>query len=93
MKDQKSGSRKEIIPLKAEDVKEGMKVRVVASVGIIKFIINTISEYGLAGEVVKGDDGKMYVQIGVSIVADTDSFMKHEIMFEDETQKTTADAD
>lgn len=93
LKDQKSASRNKIMPLKAEDIKEGMEVRVAASVGIIKFIINTISEYGLAGEIVKGDDGKMYVQTGVSIVADVDNFMKHEIMFEDETQKTAADAD
>ena len=93
MKDQRSDSRKEIIPLKADDIKEGMKVRVVASVGIIKFIINTISEYGLAGEIVKDDDGKMYVHAGVSIVADTDSFMKHEIMFEDEAENAATDAD
>jgi hypothetical protein len=96
LKDQKSDSRNEITPLKTEDVKEGMKVRVVASVGIIKFIINTISEYGLAGEVVKGDDGKMYVQTGVSIIADVDDFMEHELMFEDkgyEKEETAADAD
>lgn len=93
MKDQKSDSRNKIMPLNAEDVKEGMKVRVVASVGIIKFIINTISEYGLAGEIVKGNDEKMYVQTGVSIVADVDNFMKHEIMFEDESKETAANAD
>lgn len=87
MKDQKSDSRKKAIPLKAEDIKDGMKVRVVASVGIIKFIINTISEYGIAGEVVKGDDEKMYIQTGISIVADAENFMKHELMFEDESNE------
>lgn len=93
MKDKKSGSRKEIIPLKAEDVKEGMKVRVAASVGIIKFLINTISERGIAGEIVKDDDGKLYVRIGVSLIAEADNFMEHELMFEDESKETAANAD
>ena len=75
-------SKIKITEVTKKNLKEGQKVRIVPSANIIRLAVDTIAENGLAGEVVKGTDDKLYIKASVNYIADAEEIIECETVIE-----------
>ena len=66
-----------------KNLKEGQKVRIVPSANIIRLVVDTVARNGIAGEIIKGDDDKLYITATVNYIADAEEIIKCETVIEE----------
>lgn len=76
-------SKIKVTEVTKKNLKEGQKVRIVPSANIIRLVVDTVARNGIAGEIIKGDDDKLYITATVNYIADAEEIIKCETVIED----------
>lgn len=76
-------SKIKVTEVTKKNLKEGQKVRIVPSANIIRLVVDTVARNGIAGEIIKGDDDKLYITATVKYIADAEEIIKCETVIEE----------
>ncbi|MBR3467439.1 MAG: hypothetical protein IKH15_09495 [Bacteroidales bacterium] len=76
-------SKIKVTEVTKKNLKEGQKVRIVPSANIIRLVVDTVARNGIAGEIIKGDDDKLYITATVNYIADAEEIIKCETVIEE----------
>ena len=76
-------SKIKVTEVTKKNLKEGQKVRIVPSANIIRLVVDTVARNGIAGEIIKGDDDKLYIAATVNYIADAEEIIKCETVIEE----------
>ena len=76
-------SKIKVTEVTKKNLKEGQKVRIVPSANIIRLVVDTVARNGIAGEIIKGDDDKLYITATVNYIADAEEIIKCETIIEE----------
>lgn len=75
-------SKIKVTEVTKKNLKEGQKVRIVPSANIIRLVVDTVARNGIAGEIIKGDDDKLYITAAVNYIADAVEIIECETVIE-----------